>query len=90
MPCTEDRKTEDFSQREKKNRVKGKEKRLERKQSEKERKLKKKEESWFKEHAPIDRLPFLPLQKSHLFPENANENFPSGTITIQGRLPQSH
>ena len=38
-------KTEDFSQREKKNRVRGEEKRLERKQREKERKLRKKGES---------------------------------------------
>ena len=45
MPCKGDRKTEDFPQREKKNRVRGKEKRLERKQREKERKLRKKGES---------------------------------------------
>ena len=45
MPCKEDRKTEDFSQREKKNRVRGEEKRLERKQRENERKLRKKGES---------------------------------------------
>ena len=45
MPCKEDRKTEDFSQCEKKNRVRGEEKRLERKQRENERKLRKKGES---------------------------------------------
>ena len=45
MPCNGDRKIEDFSQREKKNRVRGEEKRLERKQREKERKLRKKGES---------------------------------------------
>ena len=45
MPCTEDRKTEDFSQREKKSKVRGKEKRLEQKQREKEGKLRKKGES---------------------------------------------
>ena len=45
MPCKRDRKTEDFLQGEKKNRVRGKEKRLERKQREKERKLRKKGES---------------------------------------------
>ena len=84
MPCKEDRKTEDFSQCEKKNRVRGEEKRLERKQRENERKLRKKGD------APIDRLPSLPFQKSHLSPKNANENFPSETITIQGRLPQNH
>ena len=45
MPCNGDRKIEDFSQHEKKNRVSGEEKRLERKQREKERKLRKKGES---------------------------------------------
>ena len=45
MPCKGDKKTEDFSQGEKKNRVRGKEKRLERKQREKGRKRRKKEES---------------------------------------------
>ena len=45
MPCKGDRETEDFSQREKKNRVRGEEKRLERKQREKEGKLRKTGES---------------------------------------------
>ena len=45
MPYTEDRKTEDFSQHKKKNKVRREEKRLERKQREKERKLRKKGES---------------------------------------------
>ena len=45
MPYIGDRKTEDFSQREKKSRVRGKEKRLERKQREKKGKLRKKGES---------------------------------------------
>ena len=45
MPCKKYRKTEDFSQRKKKNRVRREEKRLERKQRENERKLRKKGES---------------------------------------------
>ena len=45
MPCREDRKTEDFSQHKKKNRVRREEKRLERKQRENERKLRKKYEN---------------------------------------------
>ena len=47
LPCPveEKGKTEDFSQRKKKNRVRREEKRLERKQREKERKLRKKGES---------------------------------------------
>ena len=78
MPCKGDRKTEDFPQREKKNRVRGKEKRLERKQSEKERKLKKKEESWFKEHAPIDRLPSPPFKISPFSKKMQTRTFPVG------------
>ena len=45
VPCKGDRKTKDFSQRKRKNRVRGKEKRLERKQREKKKKLRKKRES---------------------------------------------
>ena len=47
LPCPveRDRKTEDFSQRKRESRVRGKEKRLERKQREKKRKLRKKRES---------------------------------------------
>ena len=47
LPCPIVRieKTEDFSQRKRKSRVRGKEKRLERKQREKKRKLRKKRES---------------------------------------------
>ena len=45
MPYRGEGKTEDFSQRKKKNRVRREEKRLERKQREKERKLRKKGES---------------------------------------------
>ena len=41
MPYTEDRKTEDFSQHKKKNKVRREEKRLERKQREKGKKTKK-------------------------------------------------
>ena len=67
VPCMRIGKTGDFLQRKRKSRVRGKEKRLERKQREKERKLKKrKERVSLKEHAPIGRLPSLPLQKSHL------------------------
>ena len=92
LPCPVkwDRKIEDFSQREKKKQSKRRRKKIRTKTERKGKKTKKERRVSSKEHAPIDRLPSLPLQKSHISPKNANENFPSGTITIQGRLPQSH
>ena len=89
MPCIKDRKTGDFSQgKKKKSRVRVKEKEIRTKAEKKGKKTKKeRRELVRKSIAPIDRLPSLPLQKSHLSPKNANENFSQWDYNHSGPTP---
>ena len=59
--------------------------------TERKRKKTKKERRELVQRACTNRSASLsPPSKSYISPKNANKDFPIGTITIQGRLPQSH
>ena len=59
--------------------------------TERKRKKTKKERRELVQRACINRSASLsPPSKSYISPKNANKDFPIRTITIQGRLPQSH
>ena len=59
--------------------------------TERKKKKTKKERGELVQRTCINRSTSLsPPSKSYISPKNANKDFPIGTITIQGRLPQSH
>ena len=82
MPYRRSKNREHISQREKKKTEQEEKKKKIRTKTERKGKKTKKERRESVQRACTN--------KSYLSPKNANKNFPIGTITIQGRLPQSH
>ena len=71
-----------ISQREKKNRARGKRKKIRMKTERKGKKTKKERRKLVQRACTNGSVSLSPPSKSHLSPKNASKNFPIGTITI--------